>query len=178
MRQMLRQRGYRATALDELLRDAGATNGSLYHHFPGGKEELADEAIRQSAAEVEAALRFVFEKVDDPVAAVQAWIDAAIAALRADPRDGCPVAPTAIEAASISDGLRRTAADAFADWGRILEASLARTRPTKVAHDQARAVLAAIEGALLLDRTAHSTDHLEALRRMVAELLAEPPTTT
>jgi TetR/AcrR family transcriptional repressor of lmrAB and yxaGH operons len=175
---MLRQRGYRASGLTDLLHAAKATNGSLYHHFPGGKEELAEEAIRESGAEVEAALRFVLENADDPVAAVQAWIDAAIAALRADPRDGCPIAPTAIESASISDRLRHSAADAFDGWTGALEAALAHTRPAKAAHDQARAILATIEGALLLDRTAGSTTHLQAVRRVIPRLLAERPDAT
>jgi TetR/AcrR family transcriptional repressor of lmrAB and yxaGH operons len=171
MRRLLRQRGYRATPLNELLDEAGATNGSLYHHFQGGKEELAEEAIRDAATDVETALRYALEQADDPVAAIQGWVDAQAAGLRHDPRDGCAVAPTAIESASISEGLRLTTADAFASWTAALETALAKTRPKNLARQQARAVLSAIEGALLLDRTAHTTDHLMALREGIPGLL-------
>jgi len=172
MRRLLRRQGYAATGLTQLLAEAEATNGSLYHHFPGGKEQLAAAAIQESAGEVETSLRLLFEKVDDPIAAVESWIDVAIATLERDPQAGCPVAPTAIEAASASEPLRASAAAAFAAWTDALETALARTRPSEVATGQSRAVLAAVEGALLLDRTARTTDHLTALRAAVPGLLS------
>ncbi len=153
--------------------DAGsATNGSLYHHFPGGKEELASAAIEAAAEQVEAALLSVFDATDDVVVAAQRSIDGMIAALEADPRDGCPVAPTAVDAAGISEPLRLAAAAAFARWSDVFERALARTRDAETAAAQARVLLSAIEGALLLDRTSHGTAHLKALRDAVPMLLS------
>jgi TetR/AcrR family transcriptional repressor of lmrAB and yxaGH operons len=156
----------------DFLHAADATNGSLYHHFPGGKEELARAAIDAVGVQVEAALQQTLDATDDVVGATQAWIDGLIAALEADPRDGCPVAPTAIEAAGVSEPLRSAAAAAFARWSTVFEQVLARTRDADVAAAQARVLLSAIEGALLLDRTAHATTHLQALRDAVPVLLA------
>lgn len=169
--QLLRRQGYLGTSLTEFLRAADATNGSLYHHFPGGKEELARAAIDAVAAQVEAALQRTLDATDDIASATQTWIDGLIAALESDPRDGCAVTPTAIEAASISEPLRMTAAAAFARWSDVFERSLARTRDADMASAQARVLLSSIEGALLLDRTAHGTSHLEALRAAVPVLL-------
>jgi TetR/AcrR family transcriptional repressor of lmrAB and yxaGH operons len=170
--QLLRRRGYAGTTVSDFLDAAGAANGSLYHHFPGGKEELAKAAIEAAAEEVEAALSSAVDETDDVVSAAQRSIDAMIAAFEADPRDGCPVAPTALDAAGISEPLRLAAASAFARWSEVFERGLALTRDSETAATQARVLLSAIEGALLLDRTSHSTAHLKALRDAVPSLLA------
>jgi TetR/AcrR family transcriptional repressor of lmrAB and yxaGH operons len=170
--QLLRRRGYAATGLGDILGAADATNGSLYHHFPGGKEDLALAALEASSRAVEDALRSALDDDPDVSSALRRWLDGPIAALQADPRDGCPVAPVALEATASSETLRAAAAAAFSRWGALLEAALARTREPAIAARQARVVLAAIEGALLLDRTAQSTEHLTALRDEIDRLLA------
>ena len=169
---LLRQRGYAGPSVSEFLDAAGASNGSMYHHFPGGKEELAAAAIEAAADAVEAALLGAFDDTDDVVVAAQRSIDGMISALEADPRDGCPVAPTALDAAGTSEPLRLAAAKAFGRWSDVFERALARSRDADIAASQARVLLSAIEGALLLDRTSHETAHLRALREAVPTLLA------
>jgi TetR/AcrR family transcriptional regulator, lmrAB and yxaGH operons repressor len=158
--------------VNDLLGAAGAANGSLYHHFPGGKEELASAAIEAAGEQVEAALLSAFDGTDDVVVAAQRSIDGMIGALDADPRDGCPVAPTAVDAAGISEPLRLAAAGAFARWSAVFERALARTRDADTATAQSLLLLSSIEGALLLDRTSHGTEHLKALRDAIPLLLA------
>lgn len=170
--QLLRRQGYSGTSVSDFLDAAGAANGSLYHHFPGGKEELASAAIEAAGEQVEGALLRAFGATDDVVVAAQRSIDGMIAALEADPRDGCPVAPTAVDAAGISEPLRIAAAGAFARWSGVFERALARTRDADTAAAQSRVLLSAIEGALLLDRTSHGTAHLKALRDAIPMLLA------
>ena len=172
--QLLRRQGYSGTSVSDFLDAAGAANGSLYHHFPGGKEELARAAIDVAAEQVEAALLAAFDATDDAVVAAQRSIDGMIAAFEVDPRDGCPVAPTAIDAAGVSEPLRLAAAAAFARWSDVFERALRRSRDADTAAAQARVLLSAIEGALLLDRTSHRTTHLKALREALPTLLAGP----
>jgi TetR/AcrR family transcriptional repressor of lmrAB and yxaGH operons len=169
---LLRRQGYSGTSVSDLLQAADAANGSLYHHFPRGKEDLARAAIDAAAEQVEAMLRQTFDETTDVVAAMQAWIDMMIQSFEVDPRDGCPVAPTAMDAAGVSELLRNAAAAAFERWSGVLEQALARTRDPGTAAAQALVLLSAIEGALLLDRTAHSSTHLRALRTAVPALLA------
>jgi TetR/AcrR family transcriptional repressor of lmrAB and yxaGH operons len=169
---LLRRQGYSGTSVSDFLQAAGAANGSLYHHFPHGKEELAQAAIEAAAEQVGDALARTLDADEDVTAATQRWLDVLIGALEADPRDGCPVAPTAIDAAGVSEPLRLSAAGAFARWETVFELSLARTRDPQTAAAQARLLLSAIEGALLLDRTAHDTAHLRALREALPALLA------
>jgi TetR/AcrR family transcriptional repressor of lmrAB and yxaGH operons len=166
----LRQRGYAATSVGEVLRQADATNGSLYHHFPGGKADLADAALTAAGAAVDRALATALERSPTPAAAVRGWIDALIAGLRGDPRDGCPIATPAVELSATNERLRATAAAAFARWTRTLADGLGGD---EAALRTARVVLAAIEGALLLDRIARTTDNLEAVRDGVPDLLGK-----
>src|ERR1700716_3574504 len=52
--ELFRQRGYHATTFSDVVRDSGAPRGSTYFHIPGGKHELAREAIARAGDEVEA----------------------------------------------------------------------------------------------------------------------------
>ena len=171
MGRLLRRQGYLGTSVSEALSAAGAANGSLYHHFPDGKEQLARAAIDAVGEQVEDALQRTLDESDDVVIATQAWLDGLIGSLRADARDGCPVAPTAIEAAGLSEPLRLAAAGAFVRWSSTFERALARTRDADTAAAQARLLLSAIEGALLLDRTAGGTSYLETLKTALPALL-------
>lgn len=160
----LRRQGYAGTSVGAVLEAAGATNGSLYHHFPSGKAGLAQAAIEASAARIDGLLRAALAHAP-PAAALRLWIDGLENELRRDPRDGCPIGTPAVELAATDDGLREVAAAAFALWTATLTDALDGDETT------ARVVLSAIEGALLLDRTARGTEHLAALRRTVGRLV-------
>src|SRR5262249_59639682 len=84
----------------------GATPwGSRAHHSPGGKEQLAAEAIALSGAGYERMLRGALGGAH-PAVAVRAWAEAAAAALESSQWvDGCPVATVALETAHTSDAL-------------------------------------------------------------------------
>src|SRR3954453_12156456 len=45
---LLQRQGYHGTGLNELLERSGAPRGSLYHYFPGGKEQMGAEAIARA----------------------------------------------------------------------------------------------------------------------------------
>src|SRR3954451_13260952 len=110
MRTLLRRQGYAATGLKQVLTTSGITTGSLYHHFPGGKQELAEAALTASGRSVGAGLAHLLDTSATCADEVAAWTDAMAAALAADPRDGCPVMPVAVESVHASDPLRRAAA--------------------------------------------------------------------
>lgn len=169
---LLRRKGFAGTSVTEILTAAGATNGSLYHHFPGGKEELACATVEQAGNRILRYLQQLTDSSDGVAEAAQAWIDAMVAALQADARDGCPVAPAAIEAVGVSEPIRTTAASAFDAWEDVFAEALAHDRPMVVARAQASVLLSALEGALLLDRTAGDCRRLRALREQIPSILA------
>lgn len=170
---LLRRRGYAATATTDVLRASGATSGSLYHHFPGGKEDLAVAALTASGLAVEQRFTEVLAAHRSTAAALKHWVAELATALAANPEDGCPVAPTALEAIHASARLRAAAAAAFESW---VGAIAGRLRAEGWAADRARSaavsILALVEGALLLSRTAGDTEALTAAGKQIAGLLS------
>src|ERR1700684_3923504 len=53
---LFRQQGYHGTALSDILAAAGSPRGSLYFHFPNGKEEIAVAALTYAADSVRQAI--------------------------------------------------------------------------------------------------------------------------
>ena len=113
---VMRERGVEATSFSEVLARSGAPRGSIYHHFPGGKAQLIEEATRY-AGEFTAAGLVAALGEDDPVAAVTAFCAGWIKILRkTDFGAGCPVVAAALEGEH-TPGAREAAAAAFAALG-------------------------------------------------------------
>ena len=95
----LSTRGYHGIGLNELLANAGAPKGVLYHHFPGGKAELAMAAVATVGDQLGATLDKVLARTGgDPVAAITAWMAAAQKLLATSGFErGCPLATVALE---------------------------------------------------------------------------------
>jgi TetR/AcrR family transcriptional repressor of lmrAB and yxaGH operons len=169
---LLRQRGYAATSTTDVLGVAGATTGSLYHHFPGGKEDLAVAALGISTDVVHDALLAALDSAPSTADALTAWIARLASALDADPRNGCPIAPAALEAVHASERLRAAAATAFQRWAAAIASGLVTEGwPPQQARPTAIAVLSLIEGALMLSRTAGDTEALAAAADQIEHLL-------
>lgn len=64
-------KGYHATGLSQILKESGAPKGSLYYHFPNGKEQLALEAINLSVQTISTMIKENLASYEDPVKAFQ-----------------------------------------------------------------------------------------------------------
>jgi AcrR family transcriptional regulator len=173
--ELFRRQGYAGTGLKQVSGAAEAPFGSLYHHFPGGKEQLAEEVLRSGGAFFLALYRAVTEPEPGAVAAVRAFFAGAGETLVAtDYADACPIATVAGEIASTHDVLREACADVFESWLGALAADL---RAAGVAHGEARdtalAVLALLEGAFLLCRTLRTVEPMNAAGERAARLVEE-----
>jgi len=170
---LFRRQGYAATGLEEILDVSGAPKGSFYHHFPGGKEELAIGALAYSGGRVRALVDHLAETAPTAGALV-----AAIAAKQAaDLRDsdyalGCPVATVALELAGSSEEVATTSATAFDSWTEPLTDLLRATgRDDGEATRLARWALAGLEGALLLARASRDAAIVTQLAAITARML-------
>jgi TetR/AcrR family transcriptional repressor of lmrAB and yxaGH operons len=176
MARLLRDQGYASTGRAQLLAESGVTNGSLYHHFPGGMEELAAAALEASGAVVADALRDALEASPNAGEGLVRFLDIAREAATGDQCAGCPIAPTALESPIISPRLRAVAARCFDDWGALIAARLrADGWPDGSAPEAASAALALVEGALLLARVTGEPSHIVHAKRAALALLAAPP---
>jgi TetR/AcrR family transcriptional repressor of lmrAB and yxaGH operons len=175
MARLLRDQGYTATGRAQLLAECGVSNGSLYHHFPGGMEELAEAALGASGQAVADALSAALDGAPNAALGVVRFIDIAEGPVAGGPCLGCPIAPTALESPIISPRLRAVAARCFAQWESLIAARLrADGWPEGSVAQVASAALALIEGALLLARVSGQTSHLANAKRAAVSLLAAP----
>jgi AcrR family transcriptional regulator len=165
---MIRRRGLNATSVRELAKYAHAPLGSTYHYFPGGKTQLATEAVT-FAGDLTAML-LVRELDNGPVEGLRAFLATWRKILvDNDFRAGCPVLAVSVEElADVEEGPREAAAAAFARWIELLSASL-RDQGADDADAERIATLtvAAVEGSVAMCRAERST---RALDRIGAEL--------
>jgi TetR/AcrR family transcriptional repressor of lmrAB and yxaGH operons len=172
MARLLRDQGFTATGRAQLLAESGVTNGSLYHHFPGGMEELAEAALEASGQAVADALRQALELAPNTALGVARFLDIAAGPAGEDLCPGCPIAPTALESPIISPRLRATAARCFDQWeGLIATRLVADGHSEGSATELASAALALVEGALLLARVSGQVNHLANAKRAALSLL-------
>jgi TetR/AcrR family transcriptional regulator, lmrAB and yxaGH operons repressor len=170
---LFRRQGYEGTALKEIVRVGGAPWGSLYHFFPGGKEELGVMALHRSGERYRRLIELVFDRAEDPAQAVRQFFDLSAEALEAsDYADGCPLITVALESANTNQALRQICAEAFDSWLSTLERALgdARIGPAP-ARQLAVFGLSAFEGALALSRTLRNTDPLTTSAELVADVV-------
>jgi TetR/AcrR family transcriptional repressor of lmrAB and yxaGH operons len=175
MARLLRDQGYTATGRAQLLRESGVSNGSLYHHFRGGMEELAEAALDASGQAVAEALRDALDGAPNAGIGVSRFLDVAAGPAGDASCPGCPVAPTALESPIISPRLRAAAARCFDQWEGLIAARLrADGWPEASVAETASAALALIEGALLLARVSGQASHLANAKRAALSMLAVP----
>ncbi|MFE7723089.1 TetR/AcrR family transcriptional regulator [Nocardia rhizosphaerihabitans] len=151
--------GYHATGVNQLVSAGGAPKGSFYFHFPGGKEQLAAEAVVQSADALRALLEAALESGD---------IDGVFTALGTMLTDsnfqrGCPIATIALDAGD-SEPIREACATGFDTWRTAIDDFLrAKGIPGERAEELSLVALAMLEGGLLLARTRRDLTPLRAV---------------
>ena len=169
--ELLRRQGYAGTGVKQIVAAAQAPFGSIYHHFPGGKEELGAAAIRRSGALYELLIPEIFDPAPDLVSAVRLFFEGAAAHLEeSEYEDACPIATVALEVSSTSETMREACAGVFESW---IAAGLPRF--TAAGLDQATSrtlvigMIAALEGAFVLARATQSTEALHVAGELCAQ---------
>jgi AcrR family transcriptional regulator len=168
------ERGYSASGLKQISAASAAPIGSLYHFFPGGKEELAAETLRTSGAAYQALVEAVFDGAPDMVTGVRDCFAGAAEVLRAtDYADACPIATVALEMASSDEPLREVTAGIFESWLESASLRLERAGIERMrARELAIVVIAALEGGFLLSRAAKDTSAMDAIGKAMVELVS------
>ncbi len=174
MSDALRRRGLHGTGLTELLAQAGAPKGVLYHHFPGGKTELAVAAIDDVVARMLRGLDILLASKMDPIVAMRRWMAGATARLNDTGfESGCPLASVALETTPDDPVLRDALARAFATLReRIALALEQHGEPQDQARGIAALIVATYEGGLLQARVAQSTEPITQATETLLSLLA------
>ena len=171
--ELFRRQGLTGTGIKQILAQAEAPFGSLYHHFPGGKDELAAETITRAGEFYGRLVAGKIAEQPDLVSGIRAAFVGAGETLESTGyADACPVETVALEVASTNEPLRLATADVFESWLGGLAARLAREG---IGPDQARAlaltILSALEGAFVLARATRSTAALDSCADAMASLV-------
>jgi AcrR family transcriptional regulator len=178
MAELMRRQGYAATGMNQLVAAAGVPTGSVYHHFKGGKREVAAAALRQTGAAYIQLLPLLLDGHED----LAAGIEAAFAAAGEDMRDTgwvnmCPVGTVTGEVADAEPLLREAAAEVMESWVREGTRYFAgRGLGDTDAREVAFAALTALQGAFIMARGLRSTEPFLAAGRTVARYVASLPT--
>ena len=173
----LRHTGLHGAGLSDILAKAQAPKGVLYHHFPGGKNELAVAAIGSTVAYMCAMLDKLMLSEPDARSAMKAWIGRALRGLDGSGFErGCPLAAVALESTAADVALRQALADGFAAIrARIAAALVAAGHGEVRAQGIAALIVAAYEGGLLQARVAHdAAPMLQATDALLSLLDAQP----
>jgi TetR/AcrR family transcriptional regulator, lmrAB and yxaGH operons repressor len=170
---LLRERGYHGTSLNDILAASGAPRGSLYFHFPGGKDQLVIEVTRASVADVARALGETLEAAKSPAAAVRHIVQSTAEMLKtSDYARGCPVAPVVLDATTDIPELVELCRQAFEQWIGLLRAAFVKSGiPEKRARSLAMLVEASIEGMMIICRATRDHRPLLAVADELAAVL-------
>jgi AcrR family transcriptional regulator len=169
--ELFRRHGYTGTGLKQVVAQAQAPFGSLYHFFPGGKEQLGEEVIRASGAFYLQLWHAIADPAGDPVTAIEDFFAGAAQTLvDTDYADACPIATIALEVASKHETLRVATADAFTSWiDAITEHLRAAGLDAVTARRLGLSTLCGLEGAFVLARALRSVEPLEAAGAAAAD---------
>jgi TetR/AcrR family transcriptional regulator, lmrAB and yxaGH operons repressor len=174
---LLRRQGAHGTGLQEVLDHSGAPRGSLYFHFPGGKEELIREAIQEAAGAVD---RWLLESLEHH-SSVAEGMDHFLGRYgehmaAAGFSEGCPVAAVALDVGPGSERLLSACDWAMSGWATLLAERLREEgRDPEDAESLALTAVAALEGSLVVCRARRSLEPLGAVGSQLKTLLEPPP---
>jgi len=170
---LLELQGYHATGLNQIIKESGSPKGSLYYHFPGGKEELAVESINHIGRIILQRIRENLALIEDPAESISVFIhNIALNVERSGFRAGGPITTIALETASTHPTLRGECQRIYGGWqavfaDKLKAGGLADARAGRMA----ALIIAAIEGGVILCRTSQSRTPLEQVADEIAEML-------
>ena len=170
---LFRSQGFHATGLDQILRRSRTPKGSLYHYFPGGKDQLAIATLQHVASEQGQTMSAIFSSQIDPLETLQIFFEhAAENLLMSDFRDGCPLATVTLEVASDRPAVREACRQGFQTWLEVMVqhlnyAGLSEARAKSIA----TLVLASLEGSLILSRAQKSVEPIRSITSELAQMI-------
>ncbi len=161
--------GYFSAGLNQVIANSGAPRGSLYFHFPGGKDELISEAVTRSGEEVATLIASI------NAGSAKEFVNRLLTLLgdrlvASEWQKGCPVATVALDVAATNDVIQAACSTAYASWQEVI-----RDRFLADGYEDpdglAATVLALIEGSLVLARAHRSRQPITRVKHTLAQLL-------
>ncbi len=171
---LIQARGLHGASLNDILGESGAPRGSLYFHFPGGKQALVLEAMQSGIEEASRILQDTLTEAASPAEGVRAFFRAAASEMTdSEYTFGCPVAPIILDAPEVSTELAAACRAALEEWTHLYQDKLeaAGLSPARAGR-LARMIVASLEGALIMARSQRTSTIITEVGDEVADLIA------
>ncbi len=169
---LLRRQGYTATGIKQIVAEGDAPLGSVYHYFPGGKEQIGVEALARSGERIRRTIATAADAPDLPAAINNYFVVNAERLRDSDYQRGCPIATVALETASDNERIRKVCEDVFHCWQTTLaEVFTDAGIPAVDAEPLATFVLSSYEGALTMSRALRDIQPMLTSGAAVASVL-------
>ena len=167
--ELYRRQGMSATGLKQIATTAKAPFGSIYHHFPGGKEELSANVIRAEGTRYRQFVGAQLALHSDPIEGILPLFESAGKLLESmNYSEACSIETIALEVASTNDGLRIETAVVFEDWLSLLGEWFGILNVSaETCRHLALITLTALEGSFVLCRSLRSTEPINAVATAV-----------
>ena len=172
---LLREQGVSGVTIDAVLARSGAPRGSVYHHFPGGRDELVRTAGQAAAEYITDTIRDL-AAASGPTAVLTRFAEFWLTALETtDYRAGCPVVALTLGERPELVGVAELVRTTFAEWRtQLVEVLVSHGTPAPAAAARATVAVAAFEGALILCRAERSGEPLRQVTDYLIELFGTP----
>ncbi len=168
---ILRREGYHGMGVQKLARGAGIPRGSLYFHFPGGKDEIVSEAIGLSTNRFLDALEPLLQQCETPQEVIDALFQMMGAELKESAFEHCSSLSTvALETANKSPKVQEACQLAYQAWEEVVGEKLASLGLGN-ADELATGTVSALEGALMLAQLQKSLSPLRSAQALIRRLL-------
>ncbi|WP_233528585.1 TetR/AcrR family transcriptional regulator [Antrihabitans stalagmiti] len=179
MLELVQVHGYSGTGLNNVIAHSGAPKGSLYFHFPQGKEQLGEQAVVLAGTQFEDMIRGALGSAGPGESAgeIVESVTASLAQLLegSDFRVGCPVSVVTLEMGAESERLRSACEQAYESWiVPVTEFLMARGHGASVARATASAVVSLVEGAMIVSRARRDVQPLRDAAVTLRTLLDLP----
>jgi AcrR family transcriptional regulator len=169
---LMRRQGYSATGIKQIVAEGDAPLGSVYHYFPGGKEQIGVEALARSGERIRATIARAGDAADLPAAINNYFVVNAERLRDSDYERGCPIATVALETSSDIEPIRRVCEDVFGGWQVTLAKVFTDAGISEGdAASLATFVLSAYEGALTMSRALRDIQPMLTSGAAVASVL-------
>jgi len=170
---LLETQGYHATGLNQIINESGGPKGSLYYHFPDGKEGLTAESLQHVSQIVLGRIQSALATVDDPADAVRDFVlNVAHNVEKSGYRAGGPITTVALETASSSERLRELCDAIYTQWRDAFRDRLTMGGIDETAAAQiAQVIIASLEGGILLCRTGRTQQPLRDVAAAMETLI-------
>ncbi|MDX1694463.1 MAG: TetR/AcrR family transcriptional regulator [Ketobacteraceae bacterium] len=172
---LMERQGFHNTGLQQIIKESGTPKGSLYFHFPEGKDQIAALALAQGAAIIQGLIEQAFAASRSPRQAMDMVVKGlTVRLVESDFCKGCPVATVALEIGDQHPLVKQACEAAYSHWLTVIANGLkAFGMSAAKARKEATLLLSGLEGALILAKVQRDTAPLKQVADAMMERLSE-----